>query len=441
LGPDVAVIGQPIRYEIVVRNSGLMPVFNLRVDDEIPNGVRVIASDPPSETSGNRLSWTIGSLEPYAERRIRVDVQPPGEGELRTNAVVTFSGSTSIQTRIVQPRLALAVQGPEQSNSGDPIPFQILATNRGPAALTAVVLRCQLSEGLQHPQGSIVEADLGGLAPGESRSVTLTATAARGGPQSCELSAVIGNGALDATARAVVHVLEPSLILRRQGPTRCFLKSEIGFELEATNSGSSMASAVVLTETLPAGFEFVMASDGAAYDPSARTITWQWSAMPPAAKRTVTYRVKAAAVGEQFDRAVLRSDRGTQGRAEGAFLIEGVPAMSLEVVDIDDPVEAGGELTYEVRVVNQGSCACSNIQITATAPDALQMRDGSGPTAARVQGAQITFEPLPRLATKADAVYRIKVRGLHPGDHRFRVQMTSDQLQQPVVKEESSRVY
>jgi hypothetical protein len=48
---------------------------------------------------------------------------------------------------------------------------------------------------------------------------------------------------------------------------------------------------------------------------------------------------------------------------------------------------------------------------------------------------------LPRLATKADVVYRIKVRGVQAGDYRFRVQMTCDQLKAPVVKEESSRVY
>jgi hypothetical protein len=53
----------------------------------------------------------------------------------------------------------------------------------------------------------------------------------------------------------------------------------------------------------------------------------------------------------------------------------------------------------------------------------------------------VTFDPLAKLATKADAVYRVKVRGVQPGDHRFRVQMTCDQLRQPVLKEEASRVY
>ena len=44
-------------------------MFNVRVDDETPAGVRFVIAEPPTETPGNRLSWNIGTLEPYAERR------------------------------------------------------------------------------------------------------------------------------------------------------------------------------------------------------------------------------------------------------------------------------------------------------------------------------------------------------------------------------------
>jgi len=102
----------------------------------------------------------------------------------------------------------------------------------------------------------------------------------------------------------------------------------------------------------------------------------------------------------------------------------------------------GGELTYEVRVVNQGSCPCTNIQTTAQVPDGMQALGATtGPVGHRTQGSQVVFETLPKLAIKADVVYRIKVKGLMPGDYRFKVQMTCDQLRQPVNKEESSRVY
>ena len=51
------------------------------------------------------------------------------------------------------------------------------------------------------------------------------------------------------------------------------------------------------------------------------------------------------------------------------------------------------------------------------------------------------FEPLARLAPKADALYKIRVKGLVDGDHRIRVQILSDEMQRPVTREESTLVY
>ena len=438
-GPETTLLGQPIQYEIIVRNPGPSPVYNVRVEEELPPPVKFVSSEPLSENSTGRPTWTLGNLEPNSERRIRVQVQPPGEGELRTCASVTFSGTAILKTQVVQPHLAVTVRSPEQVSAGDPVPIQIQLSNSGSVAIPNLVLRGRLSDGLQHPQGSNIEAEIGSLAAGETRSITLATTAIRGGGQTCELTATAAG--VEATGRSSVQVLEPKLQLRRTGPTRCYLKGEIGFELEAGNPGTAPANNVVVTDSLPAGLDFVLASEGGTYDPQSRTITWRFAAMTPGSKRTLNYRVKATALGEHVARAAIRADSGGIVRTEGTFLVEGISAMSLEVVDLDDPVEVGGELTYEVRIVNQGSSPCTNIQIVAQVPDGMQARDGSGPTAYRVQGSQAVFEPLQRLATKADAVYRIKVCGLVPGDYRFRVQMTCDQLKQPVVKEESSRVY
>ena len=438
-GPETTRLGQPIEYEIIVRNPGPCTAYQVRVEEELPAPVRFVSSDPPLDASGSRPTWTLGTLEPNSERRIRIQVQVPGEGELCTCATVTLSGMATLRTQVVQPRLSVSVRAPEKVAAGEPVPFQIQIANSGSVVLSGLVARSRLSEGLQHPQGQNIEAELSPLAPGETRSITLMTSAVRGGEQSCDLT--VTTQGVEASGRAAVHVLEPNLQLRRDGPTRCYLRGEVGFELEITNPGSAPAGNVVVTDVLPPGLDFVLASEGGTFDPASRTITWRVASLAPGAKRTLTYRVRATALGEHVARASARADAGVIVRAEGTFLVEGVAAMSVEVIDLNDPVEVGGELTYEVRIVNQGSCPCTNIQISASAPDGLQPREGAGPTLGRVAGAQVLFEPLPRLATKADAVYRIKVRGLAAGDYRFRVQMTCDQLKQPVVKEESSRVY
>ena len=45
------------------------------------------------------------------------------------------------------------------------------------------------------------------------------------------------------------------------------------------------------------------------------------------------------------------------------------------------------------------------------------------------------------MAPRADAIYRVNVKGTAPGDLRFRARIKADGLSDPVLKEESTKVY
>jgi hypothetical protein len=64
-----------------------------------------------------------------------------------------------------------------------------------------------------------------------------------------------------------------------------------------------------------------------------------------------------------------------------------------------------------------------------------------GPAASHVQGQQVLFDPVPQLSAHGELVFRVQAKGRRPGDWRFKVQLTSAQLQRPVIKEETTRVY
>jgi len=113
----------------------------------------------------------------------------------------------------------------------------------------------------------------------------------------------------------------------------------------------------------------------------------------------------------------------------------------LEVVDVVDPIEVGGETTYEIRVLNQGSKAATSLQLAVQLPPQLQPLAAEGPARHTVAGNAVRFEPLARLAPKADTTYRVRAKGLQPGDLRTRVQLITDDMQSPVTKETSTRVY
>jgi uncharacterized repeat protein (TIGR01451 family) len=121
--------------------------------------------------------------------------------------------------------------------------------------------------------------------------------------------------------------------------------------------------------------------------------------------------------------------------------IEGLAAINFQLSDINDPIELGGETAYEVRVTNQGSKAATNIRLVAIVPSEMKPMGAEGPVRYKIDGQRIVFEPLKQLAPKADTSFTIKVKALEAGDLRLQAQISTDEIRDPITKEESTRVY
>jgi len=440
IGPATLTVGKRLSYEIVVRNTSRVPVFNVRIEEPLPAGTQFLDATPPPDDKGKTLVWDLAGLEPGAERRFHVQVQPGGEGEVTSNTRATFSVSAGLRTRITQPRLTVSEIGPDQTVVGNTVVFQIHITNTGTGPALNVAVRDRLPVGLKHPQGQDIEADLGTIQPGQSKDLALQTIASKGGPVINEVVATADGGVM-TRAQAHVLILEPELTLHKTGPLRRYLNREAEFDLEVSNPGTAPARNVHIMDILPAGLEFVAASDDGRYDEATRTVNWSIPALSPAEHRHVKVRATARGIGDLINRAAATADGSLSAKSENAVHVEGMAALELEVVDLDDPVEVGAETSYEIRVRNQGTAPSTGLQIMATAPPGMAIRGAEGPTRNRIQGQQVVFEALQRLAPRADVRFRVRVVGLKAGDMRFKVQMNADHLKQPVYEEESTQVY
>ena len=104
-------------------------------------------------------------------------------------------------------------------------------------------------------------------------------------------------------------------------------------------------------------------------------------------------------------------------------------------------MRVGKETIYEIRVMNQGTGPCSNVQVVADLAEGTTAAGATGATNAKVAGQQITFEPVAQFGVKQEAVYKVRVKSAQAGDFRFRVRLSCDQVRTPVVKEENTRFY
>jgi uncharacterized repeat protein (TIGR01451 family) len=127
-----------------------------------------------------------------------------------------------------------------------------------------------------------------------------------------------------------------------------------------------------------------------------------------------------------------------KSEAESVLQVDGVPAVSFEVANVDNPAEVGKEVTYEIRVLNQGTCPLTNVRLVSAMSEGLSITSVTGPAKHQLNGQTIVFDAIPKLAVKADMVIRVKAKGTVAGDLRCRVQLSCDQLKQPVLKEEST---
>jgi uncharacterized repeat protein (TIGR01451 family) len=440
IGPATIPVGKPIAYEIVIRNNGTCPVQNVRIEDHLPAAAKLLSAEPRPESSGETLAWSLGTLEPGAERRIRLEIQPAGEGEIVSQAVATFSAHCGLRTQVTKPNVAIRVSGPESIRVGDPATFQIQVANTGTGAAQQVVLHANLPEGFWHEKGNKIDADLGVVAPGETRTIPLTLNAIRSGKHVNDFS-ITGEDGVQAASQAVVQITEPVLTLRATGPRRRYLHREAHIELEVANVGTGAATNVRVGNLLPEGLDFVSASEGGTFDPATRTVVWHVPTRAPGHRQTFALKTTPKALGEQVSRAVARDERGAETRVESAVFVEGLTALLLEVVDVDDPVAIGSDMRYEIRVLNQGTAANTNVQLLVALPPGTTVKNVNSPVAHRANSQQIAFDPLPTLAARADVVYRISLASQQAGDQRLKVQLSSDQVKTPINKEESTHVY
>jgi len=92
-------------------------------------------------------------------------------------------------------------------------------------------------------------------------------------------------------------------------------------------------------------------------------------------------------------------------------------------------------------VTNQGSAELTNVKLDFHLPPNEEFVTGDGPTAIRKTETSISTDRLAALAVKDRAVWRLTVKALQPGDVRFKIELTSDQIEKPVTQEESTRLY
>ncbi|MBS0209043.1 MAG: DUF11 domain-containing protein [Planctomycetes bacterium] len=437
--PKEVQVGQPAKSEIVVRNAGQATAYDVSVRDDVPQGARLIGSKPTPQTGPEgELVWTIGALRANETAKIEIEWMPLGEGELGSVATLQFSAMASSRSRVTRPELTIDVSAPSEALQGETIPYRIKLTNTGTGAANGVVLVDHVPANLEHPAGVDLEQDIGALRPGESRTIDLVMRARAAG-EGVNVVAAHAQGGLKVDKQMPIRVLAPALAVGLEGSRRRFLERQATYTVNIANPGTAPAKQVELVAYLPPGVEFLQANHQGRFNQASRSVHWLLEELPAGQQGDVTMTVLPREQGALPLRIAAAAERGLSTERQETIQVEGVAALLFEVADQADPVEVGGETVYLIRVVNQGSKDSMNVQVVALLPSDMKLLSVEAPTRYDATNG-VRFQPIPRLAPKAEATFQLRVQAGAPGDHRLRVQVTSDEIHSPITKEESTRV-
>ncbi|MBD3676068.1 MAG: DUF11 domain-containing protein [Planctomycetaceae bacterium] len=434
------MVGEECAFDLVVKNNGDVSVEDIEIDAFFPQTVRLTAARPKPSSAYDRVTWKLSSLDPGAQQKLSVKLIPSRRGEIQLSSKVRFTGETAGKFVVAEPVIGVSVEGPEQVLIGEPVAHVIKIANTGTGTARDVSLEALIPEGLKHPRGERLLLEVGSLEAGEVREVRLALAAVEGGDQTIKLATESSN-ALRNTQSVNLMVAAPSLALKFDGPGLRYKGREGVYTLVVENDGTAVSENVRVRHRLPNGFEFVKADNKGKYDAETRVIDWFFGAMKPGGKHEINVHLAAVNFGEFTHEVAAISDQGAQAIAELDTRVEGTAALSLEIVDLDDPVEVGADNAYEIRVKNGGSIAAGNVGVAFELPEGVDFVSAKGPSDHVFEKGIVFFRSVQSLKPNQEVAYQIQVKGSTAGNHRFRARLASDSIQEPLIFEELTKYY
>lgn len=304
----------------------------------------------------------------------------------------------------------------EQFSYCKPVDFDVVVTNLTDRYLTDIDVQIRENSVIKYPSTVRIRS----LNPREQTLLRLTGEALPG-VQVLEIEARKGD-VIAGRGLKLVSMKETSAnlcVTVTSSQYAFYVDRANAFEIIVGNNGRHAARDVIVTAELSSCFLVEkVRDDGFIVDGRP---TWMLSDIRPGESHKLTVDV---VLTEPLATPVLRAcAEFACGEACGTF--ERVlynPALLLEVIDNEDPVRIGDQVTYTITLTNQSSELRSGIWIEAILQpeailDAVSSPDTDGYF---IEGKRVRFCPIAVLPPRERVTYFVTVRGFEAGDTRFK---------------------
>jgi uncharacterized repeat protein (TIGR01451 family) len=481
-GPAAAGVGATLTYQIEVSNPGDLPAKAVVVTDLPPEGLTYLGGNPPAALTAGQLQWPLGDLGARERRVVVVQFRAERPGSFTNGcqaaAASGLRASHSAVTTVGVSTLEVRITGPQQAAVGDDVRFDVTLTNHGQTPAAGVVLEDRLDPGLEHKptgeRGTIRQELNRPLAPGETFGLKVLLRVTQPG-RLCQTIEATGPGIAPASAQTCLTAVPaaggpgpgpsgpsippgpaatPPVSLKVTGPKQSRVGETAEFTVELTNTGNVPLRGLKLIDGWDPELSPTHVTGGR--DQKQSGLVWNIDELPVGASPPWLVQCEClAAAARACNRASVVLADGN--RIEREACVEILPAekpppapppgqgLDITAVGLRNPVAAGKELTYEVRVTNNGTAPCRQIAVTATVPEGMvpSPLGTTGPPQSKftVEGQVVRFDPVAELPPGETLVYRVRVQTKQAGQFRFRAEASVPGMTQPLTKEASTEVF
>jgi uncharacterized repeat protein (TIGR01451 family) len=362
-----------------------------RIGETHEMGTHVFQNSSGQPLAGYEVTYTIlsgpdATLSPGGGQSVTVLTDADGMADVSLDQVTPQAGQNVVGIQVVRPAqdgqealilvegemtktwlapdIAIVKTGPASALVGDTLTYELHVSNPGEVSAENVVVTDSLPAGLTfvdaapaaQARGQELTWQLGSLGAGESRMLTVMATADRTGTF-VNPAAVRADDGLTANAQATTTIGAAALAVTKNAPAEVMLCEMIDYEIIITNTGNADATNVVLDEALP---------DGLLTENGNRRITSRMDVLPAGESRTVRFRAQAQRTGTFNNTVTVNADRGLSASDSASTVVR---QPILEVTKMAPATRfLNQSVTYTITVENTGDAPARNTMLVDDLP-------------------------------------------------------------------------
>ena len=365
-----ANFGDNVTYTVTVTNDGDVDASQVVIVDQLGNGLKYVSSSDGGvwDEKTNTVTWIV-DLAKGESRTFYVNTIVSGYGNV-TNSLVVGNKTAGVNVTVPEiiPDKTVNISNP---NFGDNVNYTVTVTNDGIGDAKDVVVRDVLGEGL-----TFVDATGNYSFDEVTRTVTWIVDLAKGESRTFYVNTIVSgygnvtNSLVVGNKTAGVNVTVPEIIpdktVNISNPN---FGDNVNYTVTVTNDGIGDAKDVVVRDVLGEGLKFVSATGNYTFDEATRTITW----------------IVDLAKGESKVFSVIATVSG-YGNVTNSLVVGNkttgvnvtVPEINPDKTVDNEIPNFGDNVTYTVKVTNDGIGDANNVVITDVLDKGLKFLNATG---------------------------------------------------------------